>query len=155
MGVKRYIGTPVQLECKNCLGMPDNLFIGRSTERMTKIIRNVSSSQWNYLDHSHVHKLKVNSVPLKPHISYDDDPSLYQVLAESRDGLTDFFPQQITDLNIGSNDGLLRILKNLTDKRNISQQQNEPENLQVICVDCNIFMRILKVIKYVQIDGVS
>jgi hypothetical protein len=72
---------------------------------------------WKYFNWSFVHYLKVNQVPLKPKLSWTRYPDLHRVLSESRDGLTILYPLKIDSQNIGSNRGLLMLLKAMNDER--------------------------------------
>ena len=61
------------------------------------------------------------------------------MLRESRDGMRNFFPLGMLPENIGANRGLLLLLKELFGV------QPRPGHYSFLCVDCNIFLRILKV----------
>ena len=146
LGVKKYIGRAVDLRLHlSTTGMPDNMFSRGLNTRMTQIITRMSSSQWSYFQSSYVVTMNVNQVPLKPRVSWVEHPDLHRILSESRDGLTNFFPLKIEKHNIGSNRGLLTILKDLSIERKASLQAGDTDNIRVVCVDCNIFMRVLKV----------
>ena len=140
------IGRAVDLRLHlSTTGMPDNMFSRGLNKRMTQIITRMSSSQWSYFQSSYVVTMNVNQVPLKPRVSWVEHPDLHRILSESRDGLTNFFPLKIEKHNIGSNRGLLTILKDLSIERKASLQAGDTDNIRVVCVDCNIFMRVLKV----------
>ena len=85
-------------------------------------------------------KYDVRRVPLKPEVDFRKEPELARVLEESRDGMINFCPWSIIDENIGSNRGLLVILKNF------AQERRDEKHLSFVNTDCNIFMRCLKVI---------
>ena len=68
------------------------------------------------------------------------EPALAALLRESRDGMRHFFPLGMHPENIGSNRGLLLLLKDLFG------QQVRPGHYSFLSVDCNIFMRMLKVL---------
>ena len=55
----------------------------------------------------------VRRIPVKPEVSCIAHPALHEVLRQSRDGMRNFFPLGMLQENIGSNRGLLLILKDL------------------------------------------
>jgi hypothetical protein len=59
-------------------------------------------------------------------------------MAESVDGLSRFHPLQISEHNIGANEGLMLVIKQL-------QAQMAPGRYAVVVVDINVYMRLLKV----------
>ena len=81
----------------------------------------------------------VRSSPLKPEVDAAAHPALAAVLRESRDGMRNFYPLAMLPENIGSNRGLLLLLKELFGV------QPRVGHYSFIAVDCNIFMRMLKV----------
>ena len=81
----------------------------------------------------------VRQVPLKPEVDATAAPALAAVLRESRDGMRNFFPRGMQPENIGSNRGLLLLLKDLFGV------QSKAGHYSFLSVDCNIYMRMLKV----------
>ena len=59
-------------------------------------------------------------------------------MADSVDGLSRFYPLEITKYNIGANEGLMRIINHI-------DAMLAPNRYAVIVVDINIYMRLLKV----------
>ena len=59
-------------------------------------------------------------------------------VADSVDGLTRFHPLEILQHNIGSNEGLMRVIRHM-------DTILAPDRYAVIVVDINIYMRLLKV----------
>ena len=78
-------------------------------------------------------------VPLKPEVDAKAAPELAAVLRESRDGLRNFVPVGMLPENIGSNRGMLLLLKDLFGA------QSRPGHYSFLSVDCNIYLRMLKV----------
>ena len=81
----------------------------------------------------------VRQVPLKPEVDVTAAPALAAVLRESRDGMRNFFPRGMQPENIGSNRGLLLLLKHP-----FGRQSNKAGHYSFLSVDCNIYMRMLK-----------
>lgn len=80
----------------------------------------------------------VTRVPPKLHddawVSRED----HDRMADSVDGLSRFYPLEISKYNIGANEGLMRIIKHI-------DAILAPDRYAVIVVDINIYMRLLKV----------
>ena len=96
--------------------------------------------QCAFLKDSLSFKMRVRQVPLKPEVDPAVHPALAAVLRESRDGLRNFFPIGMMSENIGSNRGMLLVLKDLFGV------QPKPGHFSFLSCDCNIFMRLLKVL---------
>ena len=79
----------------------------------------------------------VNTILPKPVVPRNHE--LYTVLKESRDGLIHFHPWRMSPLNVGSNRGLLKLLKEIDD----GIACDAP--IRFLVADCNIFVRIMKV----------
>ena len=139
-GFKVYCGTQVDIKMGDLSAMPDQVF----TDDTTQIVRSKMAAHvtggWKLLRNSIVKEYKVNNVPLKPRMDPLHRPHLCQILSESRDGLAFFHPWDIISQNIGSNRGLMLILKQISDER-----QPDDRRLQFLSADCNIFMRIMRV----------
>ena len=95
------------------------------------------------------HELKVAVVPLKPDardidgaecVNVEESTRMKNALVHVVDGPRHLVPIDLMRWNIGSNEGLYKVLEDLNE--NISVP---PGNLQVIVSDCNIFARIIKV----------
>ena len=91
----------------------------------------------------------VNNVPVAPDKNNDRIPSRFkEAIGANRDNLRNLYPEKITSENIGSNDGLGRIMKELQEERNwrkTGNDENACKEYSVITADCNIFDRIVKV----------
>lgn len=86
---------------------------------------------------------KVDRVPIKAVV----DKSVYPELAargdDGRTGLQNFFPEKLSPIDIGSNMGFLRLLRQEYDQHvtlPVGQQK-----YRIIVSDCNIFLRTVKV----------
>ena len=141
--MKKYIGRPFpewQYDIGK-RGMEKNLFTDSVLNDLKATMRQVGEEKWNYLSNSIVRRYGVNSIPLKPEVDERKEPHLFQILSESRDGVRTFMPLGILPENVGSNRGLLLLLKSLSDKH----ASSERKKYSFLTVDCNIFLRILKV----------
>lgn len=139
-GLHRYVGPPVATDIVgNMRGMPVTLF---SSDIMAIFKRKMATADrvaCNYLRDSVCFKMNVRQIPLKPEIDAKSNPALAKLLHESRDGMRDFIPLDMLAENIGSNRGLLLLFKD------IFGQQIRPGHFSFLSVDCNIFLRVLKV----------
>ena len=140
---KVYVGPPVHTTIARhhpLQAMPMTLFTTVLKRQVLRAAKPFAQEGWRYLKSSLVKKYKVNNVPLKPVVDMKDDPSLHKILSESRDGLSKFEPVDILAHDVGSNRGLLLILKDMMQARKASDTK-----YTFLCADCNIFMRIIKV----------
>lgn len=113
-------------------------------ERVQGWMKQLDAKDPDMFSRSVVKRYHVTRVPLKPSIKDArrlGRHDLAQILKEHRDGIGYMHPRRIIDLNIGSNRGLLQILKMFSDERKCP----EATQYSVVCVDCNIFVRTLKV----------
>jgi hypothetical protein len=108
-----------------------------------RMINEIARSSKEILRTSLCHRMKVNCVPLKP-IAPPGDARLANLLAQSRDGIGNFYPDRILPHNIGSNVGLMNILKLFCDERDI-YAIGGPGRYYMINCDINIYNRLLKV----------
>ena len=138
-GLHRCVGPAVSTAVGNLRGMPLSLFspdiIGMFKQKMAV----ADAVQCAFLKDSLSFKMRVRQVPLKPEVDPAVHPALAAVLRESRDGLRNFFPMGMMSENIGSNRGMLLVLKDLFGV------QPKPGHFSFLSCDCNIFMRLLKV----------
>jgi len=136
----RYVGAPVStpsiLQHK---AMPDPDWLSAGSKLLMENIKHIDNLGRNRYVSSLCKKYNVVRVPIKPTLDARTEPDMAAVLAESRDGLVHFFPSDIVGENIGSNRGLLKLLKTLdTDRTDMTE-------FSYLNVDCNIYMRVLKV----------
>lgn len=137
--IKVYQGPDVSVDIDSFPAMPDHIFDTGTASIVRRRIRTLCKQKWKYLQQSWVERFKVNTVPVKPVVDPLAFPNLHRILNESRDGLRNFHPMAIMPQNIGSNRGLMLILKHISDSR------SNASGFQFLCADCNIFMRIMKV----------
>jgi hypothetical protein len=119
--------------------MPNDLF-----HRMKKFLasaKQITDSTMFVYDTSIVTRYNVRNVPLKPIVDAVAHPKWHSALASSVDGLYHLHPVGLIKRNIGSNEGLMRILKRYVD----IYEEEKVQLYQVMNVDINIFKRIIKV----------
>ncbi len=139
-GLHRYVGPPVSTALVLSLrGMPAQLFSIRIMKLFKQKMAVADAVSCSYYKDSVCFKYNVRQVPLKPDPKAVNNAVLAAVLRESRDGMRNFFPLGMLPENIGSNRGLLLILKDLYGI------QPRPGHYSFLAADCNIFLRILKV----------
>ena len=118
--------------------MPEDVFdrklINGAQDQFCQTLR---AHGWLHFRHSLVKRFAVNTIPPKPVVPRNHE--LYTVLKESRDGLIHFYPWRMSPLNVGSNRGLLKLLKEIDD----GIACDAP--IRFLVADCNIFVRIMKV----------
>jgi hypothetical protein len=88
---------------------------------------------------------KIRTVPLKPKSKHMHDEKHKKALDEGSDKLCTMYPIGIIADNIGSNIGLLRILRLHFEEHDQHLPADGAEVYQALNVDTNIFDRILKV----------
>ena len=139
-GLHRYVGPPVATNVVAGLrGMPADLFAAQIVQLFHQKMAAADAVPCAYLKDSVCFRHTVRSIPLKPEVDAAAHPALAAVLRESRDGMRNFYPLAMLPENIGSNRGLLLLLKELFGV------QPRVGHYSFIAVDCNIFMRMLKV----------
>ena len=139
-GIKVFCGTQVDINIGDLSAMPDNVFTDDTSQLVRSKVAGHVTDGWKLLGKSIVKRYNVNNVPLKPSMDPLHHPHLCRVLSESRDGLAFFHPWDIISQNVGSNRGLMLILKQISDER-----QPDDRRLKFLSADCNIFMRIMRV----------
>ena len=143
LGLHSYIGPQIDTKMKpGERAMPLSLFEPAGVAVFQALMQSVDADGKRLLSKSLLSKYSVCSVPLKPVVDATTEPQLARVLSESRDGMVNFTPLEMLGDNVGSNRGLLLILRDLFAK------QRKPGHYSFLSVDCNIFMRILKVITF-------
>ena len=138
-GMKVYQGPDVDITLLR-EAMPDDMFEAKTVQAVLASIKGAMRRGWHVYDRSIVKTFRVNNIPLKPIVDPIDHKVLSEVLSESRDGLSKFYPIDIIPQNVGCNRGLLLILKQISDARSAGAAK-----MEFLCCDCNIFMRIMKV----------
>jgi hypothetical protein len=122
--------------------MPDDF--GEQVWALKKLVKTLEEEPMDYLADSMVKKYNVTAIPLKPNVTKQEDPKFHAFLQKSKDGMADFYPDDIIKHNIGSNDGLLKILRMEYDAKKM--KNDDLKRYTVLLCDINIFQRVLKVI---------
>lgn len=139
-GLHRYVGPAVQTALlPGVRGMPASLVDSGIISLLKQKMAVADAVPEAFLKDSVCFRRNVRQVPLKPEVDAKAEPVLAAVLRESRDGLRNFFPLGMLPENIGSNRGLLLLLKDLFGA------QVKAGHYAFLSVDCNIFLRMLKV----------
>lgn len=92
---------------------------------------------------SMVAKWQVNNVPLKPKVLKVPD-KYKEAVTNSYDSLKDFYPEKIVEHNIGSNEGLSAVMRQVYDE-SVTDVDPQERRYRIINADCNIFDRCIKV----------
>ena len=87
--------------------------------------------------------MKVNTIPPKPQEVDGLDDCLRLRIRNGEDNLNKFHPAGVLAENIGSNDGLVLILRQIYD--DFKKREEDDKRIQVLLVDVNIYKRIMKV----------
>lgn len=139
-GMHRYAGPAVATAIvPGVRGMPASLFSDDIIKLFKQKMAVADAASEAFLKDSVCFRYTVRQVPLKPEVDAKAEPALAAVLRESRDGLRNFFPTGMLPENIGSNRGLLLLLKDLFGA------QVKAGQYAFLSVDCNIYLRMLKV----------
>ena len=96
------------------------------------------------LDESMVQRWRVSNVPLRPELDEKKYPSEHKRLNSGNSRQTILHPGGILAENIGSNRGLLTILRNYCSESGYLDGQNVAR-YRAVTVDCNIYARMMKV----------
>lgn len=121
--------------------MPPRICTSYFNEHVKSLLITVDASSWYHLDSSIVSQYSVNNVPCKPVPDMIREPGLHALLSKSPDGLQNWYPKQMLSRNIGTNNGLLKILRDIV----VDLEVDETPKYRVILADINIFWRGLKV----------
>ena len=92
-----------------------------------------------YYNESICLKYNANGVPLKINVTERQEPVLYNVM--KRNSVYAMTPEKMSDINIGTNKGLLKILRELLDE----SEGMRPKQYRILNTDINIYQRIMKV----------
>ena len=157
--VRPYLGTqPVSMKVKRSRGeivpaMPQLSELWEFTEVIDRaIIKQTGSTiedsdsqqiPTDFLDSSFYVLYGASRVPLKP--DENKVPEEYkEALRHSPDTLENFHPAGLIEQNIGSNEGLARVIRQLYDEKNMGSVLGASHYV-ALNVDCNIFSRLMKV----------
>jgi hypothetical protein len=124
--------------------MPANPFA--RTEQLVTLFKKITQTEgcMHVYDKSMVFNAKIRTVPLKPKAKYMQSEKHRRAIIEGSDKLCTMYPVGIISDNIGSNVGLLRILRMHFEEQN-QHLPNGAAVYQALNVDTNIFDRTLKV----------
>jgi hypothetical protein len=146
--LKRYSGTePVDMNFLKVDGvvvpaMPDDLM--DYMDDLGVLMKSIEGeTPLSYYANSEVVKWDVNLVPLKPVVTKQQDQQLHDLLKAKKDGMVDFFPDEIFKVNVGSNLGLVSLVRKQYDERKM--KSDEVKTYTTMLCDINIFDRVLKV----------
>lgn len=143
LGVRKYVGPAVDMvRMIGVPAMPDELFSTENLSWFYTLIDVVDVGRATF-DSCLAVKYRVHNVPLKPDPANVED-KYKEVVTESRDGMSNFFPKKIVPLNIGSNAGLVEVLRNMWDDHKATTNAH---HYKYIVADTNIFWRSIKVIQ--------
>ena len=135
---------PPILESMQHVGLPSNVYSpARVAREVKKLMSTFKNDVRQFFNTSMCVVHSVNSIPPKPQPDRDEHPNLWRRCRSGRDGLGTFFPAKVHDENIGSNDGLMAILRVMFDE--VMDKPPMDRTMRVVVSDCNIFARIMKV----------
>jgi hypothetical protein len=141
----------VQTDEKNAIipAMPDDLF---EMEDMLKTQLAAFPLQSSYqAEECLVALWKVDTVPMKPNFAFIENDSWRAAICSDLDKLSLMYPKEIIPINIGSNEGLARILRTHYEQEK-QDKPGECKKYSALNVDENIFKRTLKVHHIIQSD---
>jgi hypothetical protein len=121
--------------------MPENILECR--EAVVDGLRSVLAEGHRYYDNSLVARYDVRTVPLK--IDGKRFPDMNCTVNHARSKMSIVYPQELIGTNIGSNRGLLSVIRKYYDEYNMAGAQGDCVRYLSMNVDENIFWRVLKV----------
>ncbi len=125
-------------------GMPDDLWNQDAVELVVTLMQKVwRRARRCTMAASLCTKYEVNNIPLKPVVDEAVDKPLHDLLASSPDGMSNFYPEGVVNVHIGSNDGLAKEFRRNHDE--IGQEADGQKKYRLLVCDENIFRRGLKV----------
>jgi len=119
--------------------MPDTLF--KHTHRIVAGLKLILEDSRNYFDQSLVLKYDVRSIPLK--VNTKLFPEMADTVEDKRNTTAIVYPVQLIDNNIGSNQGLVTLLRQLMEQ--LGMHDNTCTHYEILNVDENIYWRTMKV----------
>lgn len=118
--------------------MPDHILENRND--VMSVLQNVIDEGVEYYDNSLVRQYDVRNIPLK--VNVKQFPDLRHTLESFT--MTDIQPLKLIKVNIGSNEGLIHIMRTIYEDNNM-HQDDTCQRYVSINVDENIYWRMLKV----------
>lgn len=163
MAFRQYHGPTIDMKFAQDLfdadrpAMPDDLFNTTFKSTLWAMFRNEDQNGVDYLERSLCKRFNIRTIPIKIVPDAQQEPNLAAKLLSSPDGLTSFFPYGLIQHNIGSNEGLLRILNQLYHGTftqvgepagaNQAQDATRLRKYRLLFVDMNIQIRIMQVLR--------
>ena len=148
VGINVYDGPPLDLQVRRRAdGSIVEIMPGRLDEYRDAVIegmRLIDRQGMEYLDVSLVHRWDVYNIPVKPVVDADRWPHEYEALTTGRDSMDWYIPFNLLPENIGCNQGLLTIFRRHCVENN-ALVRDAATHYTIINVDCDIFLRLLKV----------
>ena len=124
--------------------MPFNLFASDHIEAVTKdCVSGYRKDRHNFHSKSISVLTKVNTIPPKPCVKDGKEPHKKSKILSSGKALDTFHPEALLADNIGSNEGLMQILRNMYD--DFKKRPKSERRLQILVMDVNIYKRVVKV----------
>ena len=131
----------IKLDCDGDIvpAMPPDLFACQ--DDIINCIRSSSQITRDYYVSSYVRRFEVNQIP--PKLDVKKYPELLETFDFSSYNVRDLKPKELIQENIGSNRGLLSIMRTIYDS--YGMDSSDCERYITVNVDENIYYRILKV----------
>lgn len=120
--------------------MPDNILSTQSD--VTAAITYILQNQRQYYDNSTVRQYDVRNIP--PKIDVRNNPNLMDIVEAKHNSTHTVHPVKLLDHNIGSNAGLISVLRQIYEHNNM--HIDKCDKYMLLNVDENIYWRILKVL---------
>ena len=96
----------------------------------------------SWMSNSYGNQLRVNRVPVKPDVEQcSEHPQVMERIRERGSSLKFFHPVAIHDIDIGSNRGLVIIVRGWIE----DHVQRKTKRLRIVCLDVDIYWRVMKV----------
>ena len=108
-----------------------------------------ASERHNFYKNSISIRERVNTIPVKPVFKESMNVHLAYRIRQHGDNLDRFHPDGCLEENIGSNEGLMQILRDMYDefrRRPVGEQR-----VQLLVLDVNIYKRVMKVLVHFEI----
>lgn len=121
--------------------MPDDPFLFRQ-QFLDLYAKKEKKTTMYQLESSLVQTWEVNNVPLKPTFWFPI-PEKYQKSMKECGSMSNLYPCDLLEQNVGSNEGFFQIFRDVFNERAVADQENPKYN--VLFMDCNIYDRLLKV----------
>lgn len=139
-----YVNPNIRYDRQNKIipAMPDDIFVYKDS--VTKGIMTLYDEGSDFFNCSLVKKFEVNNIPLK--IDTAKYPAMGSTINSEANTLKHIHPWKLIEKNIGSNNGLISILRDLQIEHGMNEDGcRQPSKYIVMNVDENIYERILKV----------